>query len=440
MGYDFMGLAPYRTTNITWVNTASTFEYLFRNTTIDKNDPEILLVNGIIYQNGTVEFPLTWYHLQEGTPDTLPPGNFALRFVASDATTILGTTSFDAPFFMMIDPGMGVGEDLPDVSGFGKVDTDFAGFSFATAYPPGTAAVQLVNMTDPQNQTVIGTVNVPDIVFLPETTETHTGNEGSNGWYTSNVEVTLTATATLGVKEIHYDLDGTLNVVQGATTTFTISTEGTHSLSYWSVDNSDNIETPHSQTTKIDKNLPTVELTLPQPLLHQAASATWTATDLVSGVDGPISGTVAIDTSSVGPKTVAVMVKDYAGNSITVTKTCYVTYAFSGFFEPIDNDGSSIFKLTSTVPVKFQLMDAQGNFISTAVAKIYVTKLTNAVTGDEMEPVSTSAATTGNLFRYDPTSNQYIFNLGTKSLSKGTWQIKVVLDDSTTKTVQISLR
>jgi hypothetical protein len=44
------------------------------------------------------------------------------------------------------------------------------------------------------------------------------------------------------------------------------------------------------------------------------------------------------------------------------------------------------------------------------------------------------------LFRYDSTSNQYIFNLGTKSLSRGTWQIKVVLDDGTTKTVLISLR
>jgi len=441
-GYDFMGLSPYRRTDITWVNTTSTYEYLFRNTTKVKNDPEILLVNGIIYKDGTVEFPLDWYHLQEGTPDTLPPGDFALRFVDAD-NHLLGETSFDAPFFMQIDPGMSVGEDLPDISGFGKVDTDFAGFSFATAYPEGTAEVQLVNMTDPDPQKqVIGTVEVQDIVNVvpPATTETHTGTEGSNGWYTSNVDVTLTATATgeIGVKEIHYTLDGTPNVIQGATAIFTISTEGTHSLSYWAVDNSGSIEPPHSQTIKIDKTPPTVELTLPQPLLHQAASATWIATDSISDVDGPASGTVAVDTSSVGPKTVTVTVKDYAGNSRTVTGTCYVTYAFSEFLEPINNDGTSIFKLGSTVPVKFQLKDAQGNLISTAVAKIYVTKITNAVLGDEMEPVSTSAATTGNLFRY--TGDQYIFNLGTKTLSKGTWQIKVVLDDGTTKTVRISLR
>jgi hypothetical protein len=31
----------------------------------------------------------------------------------------------------------------------------------------------------------------------------------------------------------------------------------------------------------------------------------------------------------------------------------------------------------------------------------------------------------GNTFRYDPTSDQYIFNLATKSLSQGDWQIHI---------------
>ena len=103
-------------------------------------------------------------------------------------------------------------------------------------------------------------------------------------------------------------------------------------------------------------------------------------------------------------------------------------------------DGSSIFKLGSTVPVKFQLRDANGNFVTTAGATIFVTKISNGVTGTEIEAVSTSAATTGNLFRYDPTSNQYIFNLNTKPLSTGTWQIRIKLDDGTSKYVNISLR
>ena len=93
--------------------------------------------------------------------------------------------------------------------------------------------------------------------------------------------------------------------------------------------------------------------------------------------------------------------------------------------QPINNDDSSIFKIGSTIPVKFQLKDYSGNYITNAEVRISVLKLTSEVWGDEVEAVSTSAATTGNLFRYDYTANQYIFNLATKPLSKGTWMIRL---------------
>ncbi len=64
----------------------------------------------------------------------------------------------------------------------------------------------------------------------------------------------------------------------------------------------------------------------------------------------------------------------------------------------------------------------------------------DGVVGSEIEANSTSAATTGNLFRYDSTGDQYIFNLGTKSLSTGTWQIRIELDDGTSKYVTIGLK
>jgi len=44
------------------------------------------------------------------------------------------------------------------------------------------------------------------------------------------------------------------------------------------------------------------------------------------------------------------------------------------------------------------------------------------------------------LFRYDPTGQQYIFNLSTKGLSAGTWRLKVSLDDGATYTTLISLK
>jgi len=67
-------------------------------------------------------------------------------------------------------------------------------------------------------------------------------------------------------------------------------------------------------------------------------------------------------------------------------------------------------------------------------------KISNGSNGTEMEAVSTAAATTGNLFRYSSDGNQYIFNLNTKPLSTGTWQIRIELDDGTSQYVNISLK
>ena len=115
-----------------------------------------------------------------------------------------------------------------------------------------------------------------------------------------------------------------------------------------------------------------------------------------------------------------------------------VTYAFSGVLQPINADGSSIFKLGSTVPVKFQLTDASGVLVTIAAANLYVSKVSDGVAGSEMEASSTSAASAGNQFRVS--DGQYIFNLGTKGLSIGTWQLRIALDDGSSHTVQISLK
>jgi len=120
------------------------------------------------------------------------------------------------------------------------------------------------------------------------------------------------------------------------------------------------------------------------------------------------------------------------------------TYAWTGVLQPINTDGSSIFKLGSTIPTKFKLTGpCTGNGALTF--KIFVSKLTNAVLGDELEPISTSAADTGNTFRYDATDGQYIFNLATRGLSAGTWRIRIAQYQGRTElatlgNVEVSLR
>ena len=154
----------------------------------------------------------------------------------------------------------------------------------------------------------------------------------------------------------------------------------------------------------------------------------------------------AINTSAVGSHSFTVSATDNAGNSASLTVIYSVIYSspnLAFFLPPIENN--RVFKLGRTVPVKFQLTDVNGAHISTAVANAVAKLVLQKYSGSEpsaepIEATSTSGADSGNLSRYDSTENQYIYNLSTSSLSTGTWQIKVMLDDGSTKTVFIGLK
>jgi lysophospholipase L1-like esterase len=196
-----------------------------------------------------------------------------------------------------------------------------------------------------------------------------------------------------------------------------------------------------SLTTHVDATPPSLSVSCPSSvLLNGSANATVTASDGQSGLASDPSGSVPIFTTLVGAKTVTETAIDNVGHETTKSCTTNVGYAYSGILQPINPDGTSIFKLGSTVPVKFSLADASNVPVGTAVANLSIAKVTNEIDGTYVEATSTSAATTGTLFRYDATSQQYIFNLGTKELSKGTWSLKVTLDDGNSYTQRISLK
>lgn len=60
----------------------------------------------------------------------------------------------------------------------------------------------------------------------------------------------------------------------------------------------------------------------------------------------------------------------------------------------------------STMPIKFQLFDSDGNIISTATAIIIVNG----------QPGTPGKSSTGNMFTFDPSSQQYMYHLNTKPL------------------------
>jgi hypothetical protein len=121
---------------------------------------------------------------------------------------------------------------------------------------------------------------------------------------------------------------------------------------------------------------------------------------------------------------------DRAGNAAPSTSVSYtVGYGFLGFFQPINDPAGatpSVFRQGSTVPVKFALTDSRGARLSdtaaqaiadACAARLYTGTASLGSPGAVNEATSTSAASAGNCFRYDPAADQFIFNLNTKGLA-----------------------
>jgi sugar lactone lactonase YvrE len=142
---------------------------------------------------------------------------------------------------------------------------------------------------------------------------------------------------------------------------------------------------------------------------------------------------------ALGTTEVTCTATDASGNSVESSFGVYVGVGWSGVRQPVNADGSSIFKQGSTVPVKFRLAGASAG-IADLQAHLYVAKVSEGIAGTEAEAASTSAADSGNTFRYDATADQYVFNWGTKPLSAGTYRLRIDLGDGASHTVLVSLK
>ncbi len=82
-----------------------------------------------------------------------------------------------------------------------------------------------------------------------------------------------------------------------------------------------------------------------------------------------------------------------------------VTYMCFAYQQPMNADGSSIFK-GATIPVKVRICDYFGAPITDANICVNYRMLSPVVVGDYSEATSTSAASTGCTMRYDATADQ----------------------------------
>jgi hypothetical protein len=146
----------------------------------------------------------------------------------------------------------------------------------------------------------------------------------------------------------------------------TFSTTGTgHSASATATDLAGNTGTGQLIGVHVDASKPTVGLSCPiTVLLRGSASATWSATDTGSGLATAASGTMALETNTVGTKTVtAPTASDHVGHTSAPVSCEYrVTYGFTGLFAPIDRPNTlNVSKAGQAIPLKWRLTDAHGN-------------------------------------------------------------------------------
>ena len=303
-------------------------------------------------------------------------------------------------------------------------------------------------------------------VTAPATVLARSTPPNAAGWNAGDVTFTFTATDDpngSGIKRIVVTTTGAQSgdtVIDGGTGTVTVTAQGLTQVTYAAEDKAGNIEVSRTETVQIDRAAPTVAITPASgafglnATISLAASANdvggsgvaATQATLTKAGTTPVAltlpATVTLD--RVGSTTVVVSATDVAGNTRTASATYTVGYRFVGFSPPLVNDSAcaappcQTYSRGRTLPVKFQLFDANNALVPNVVATIAVTQLSGTPPAQPPVDLGTGAADTGNRFRWD--GSHYHFNLDTTVLSAGVWRIDAVLNDGSVHSVRIGLR
>jgi hypothetical protein len=201
-----------------------------------------------------------------------------------------------------------------------------------------------------------------------------------------------------------------------------------------------------------------------------AAPASGTPTGTVTVTDGSggsCSATLPVGSCSFAPASAGTLTLTatysgdtfYSGSSGTRSHSVIPPYNFTGFLSPLSaagtltapsNSGSGNF--TKGQPIKWQLKDSSGNFLTsltttqTLQATYYAGGVCTAgqATGTTfLLYLPTQGATGGSTFRYDTSTNQFLFNWSTKQVTTGPGCYEIILqlnDGSAPKATRINLQ
>lgn len=231
-----------------------------------------------------------------------------------------------------------------------------------------------------------------------------------------------------------------------------VSSEGAgQSVTGTCTDGAGNSASDTQTAINVDKTPPSLSPSVAAArILLNSTSVTSTsgATDFVSGIAAESCGIPT--TTSVGAKSIICTATDRAGNAASAVASYRVVYRFDGFLQPINDTAHSltcgspcpvsVFQSGSTVPVRFQLKDANGVTVESAGLPLWQTPLVGGpMTAAVDESSYSDAATLGGTYR--SLGDTYGYNWGTQNLASGFyWRIGVSLDDGENYFVYIGLR
>lgn len=228
----------------------------------------------------------------------------------------------------------------------------------------------------------------------------------------------------------------------------TLDRSGSHTVTETVRDLAGNAAEPSTVSVEVDATRPTVAIhpgDCPDDLMvlkGTTATVRWTAADAHSGLAGPASGSVRLDTSSVGRRSVVLPVAtDNVGlTSLPLSCEYRVVFDWGGFAQPI-RDGWNRVRAGSSVPVKFRLGGDHGLGIlesgSPRVVEVACPAPNGTGGGSPTGATATSASTGG--LKYTPGAGHYQLVWDTTDAMAGAChRLDLELVDGTTRSAYFS--
>jgi len=194
-------------------------------------------------------------------------------------------------------------------------------------------------------------------------------------------------------------------------------------------------------------------LNAPNPSLNNITYSGFVFSDGSSSLGGTLTcTTTASTTSPVGSYPITCSGLTSSNYAISYTAgTLKILYSPAGgtcdgdlshtILQPVNADGTSVWKQGRTIPLKFRVCDANGVSVGSVgvISGFALTQIISGTVANVDETIDANVIDSG--FRFDTSAQQWIFNLSTKGENAGyTYVYTISLNDGTSITFQYGLR